>query len=219
MASDGMPGGDEWIDVTELFQNAAEEMDPEDVLLLEGFTLYDAMTAIEIGDSRMDTGVILPAQLERPTYNPTAPLLPSELCWLLDRSFAAEMQWHKGHTLSQTVYTFLPIYSLDAIHPETIPLTRERDPERPVPLVSVVLRAAVTALMKSVDVAWRKLAEGRVYDTEDWQAEKADVSLGEATPVGTVLARLDFAIAWLKGSAPNDLPWRVEILNRLCLRQ
>lgn len=110
----------------------------------------------------MDTGVILPAQLARPTYEPAAPLLPSELCWMLDRSFAAEMHWHTGHTLSQTVYTFLPLHDLDSIHPDTVPLSPY--PDRPAPLVTVVLRAAVTALMKSVDIAWRELARGRVYD-------------------------------------------------------
>lgn len=61
-----LPGGEDWIDVTQIFQNAADgtciryypwldadvgvcaEMDGEDVLLVDGFTLYDAMTALEV---------------------------------------------------------------------------------------------------------------------------------------------------------------------------
>ena len=115
----------------------------------------------------MDTGVRPASQLDSPSYDPQVPLLPSELCWLLDRSFAAEMQWHKGYTLIQTVFSFLPIHFLDAIHPDSVPYMVERDPERPMPLVTIVLKAAVTALMKSVDLAWKEMAKGKVYDVRN----------------------------------------------------
>jgi hypothetical protein len=83
-------------------------MDPEDLILLPDFSLYDAMTALEvclhlfaliydpdavlqIGDPRMDTGIALDEQ-RRPPFDPLKPLLPEELCYVLDRSLAAEVR-------------------------------------------------------------------------------------------------------------------------------
>lgn len=77
---------------------------------MENFTLQDAMSALEvrglslsalstsadndsfaqIGEPRLDTGLIVQEQL-RPPFNPLTPLLPEELCWILDRSLIYEV--------------------------------------------------------------------------------------------------------------------------------
>lgn len=74
------------------------------VLSVEGFELSDAMSALEVRsvscnpilpfrfcaqimDPRMDTGMTEPPL---PFY-PNKPLLPAEVCWILDRSFACEV--------------------------------------------------------------------------------------------------------------------------------
>ncbi|KZT54339.1 hypothetical protein CALCODRAFT_510818 [Calocera cornea HHB12733] len=93
-------------------------------------------------------------------------LLPDEVCWLLDQTFAAEMAWHQGITLTQTVFTIL--YGVEA-----------RDPGRPVQLINIVLAAGVLGMTKCVDLAWREFAKGCVYEHEDWQADKAGVVMME----------------------------------------
>lgn len=39
----------------------------------------------------MDSGVVLEEETKRPPFRPLTPLLPSELCYILDRTFACEV--------------------------------------------------------------------------------------------------------------------------------
>src|SRR5688572_23130815 len=43
-------------------------------------------------------------------------------------------------------------------------LSKQQDPIRPMGLITVVLRAAVQALLKCCDLTWRELAKGAIYD-------------------------------------------------------
>jgi hypothetical protein len=47
---------------------------------------------VQIGDPRMDSGLILDEDSERPQFNPLAPLLPEEVCYILDRAIACEVR-------------------------------------------------------------------------------------------------------------------------------
>ena len=121
-----VPSGD---DVTDLFAAAGQgtlalrrmirctltqclDMEPEEVILMDGFGLADAMSVFEvcrallgryaatyiytrqqIGEPRLDSGMSLEEQ-PRPPFNPLTPLLPEEICWILDRSFACEVNAH-----------------------------------------------------------------------------------------------------------------------------
>jgi hypothetical protein len=160
-----LPGGDKFHDVTALFEDAAEDMHPGALLLTDGFTLLDAMSSFEIGEPRFDSGLAL-LDKSKPTFNPLAPLTPEEVCWIIDRSFSCEMEWHSGYTLSQTIYSFLYVHSLKEIEPDLVPggsLPRS-DNLRPLELITVVLRAALLGLLKCCDLSWRELNKGNVYD-------------------------------------------------------
>ena len=76
------------------------------------------------------------------------------------------MAWHSGNTLSQTVFTLLYIHELADLNPDTLPddWPKHPDSQRPLELVTVVLRAAVFGLLKSCDLAWRELSQKHVYD-------------------------------------------------------
>ncbi|KIP07499.1 hypothetical protein PHLGIDRAFT_105599 [Phlebiopsis gigantea 11061_1 CR5-6] len=216
----GLPGGDTFEDVTEMLVQAAKDMSPEEVLLTSDLTLMDSMSAFEIGEPRMDSGMLLEGEEDRPAFDALTPLLPEELCWILDRSFACEMGWHAGNTLSQTVYTLLYVHSLQDINPDLLPphYYYANDPLRPIQLITLVLRPAVFALLKSCDFVWRELSGKRVYDVEDWHSEKCEVSLLEGVPVDMVLRKLDDAYTWLHNT---DIPqeWIDTIGDRLALRK
>ncbi|KAG2359731.1 Mak10 subunit, NatC N-terminal acetyltransferase-domain-containing protein [Suillus spraguei] len=173
-----LPGGDNFHDVTALFEDAAEDMHPGALVLTDGFTLMDAMSSFEIGEPRFDSGLAL-LDKSKPSFNPLAPLTPEEVCWIIDRSFSCEMEWHSGYTFSQTIYSFLY-------------------------LITVVLRAALLGLLKCCDLSWRELNKGNVYDAEDWQSEKCDVPLSEAIPVKHICKVVDEACRWLETSAKVD---------------
>ncbi|KAI0355145.1 Mak10-domain-containing protein [Trametes cingulata] len=212
-----MPGGDDFVDVTELFVAGARDMEPEEVLLMDGFTLMDAMSAFEIGEPRLDSGMILEEQ-RRPAFDPLTPLLPEEVCWILDRSFACEMEWHAGKTLSQSVFTLLFVHHLPDINPEYLAPEEDGDPTRPQWLITIVIRAAMLGLLKCCDLAWRELSKNRVHDVEDWQGEKCDVSLLEGVNAEVISRILDTACDWLRQS---DLPRDqvVALCDRLLLRK
>ncbi|KAM5529989.1 hypothetical protein V8D89_016345 [Ganoderma adspersum] len=57
-----VPGGDAFTEVTDLFVAGARDMEPEEVVLMDNFTLVDAMSAFEIGEPRLDSGMILDEQ-------------------------------------------------------------------------------------------------------------------------------------------------------------
>lgn len=134
----------------------------------------------------MDSGLVLDDEERRPQFNPLAPLLPEEVCYILDRVIACEvcpfvlfscpflrfrlmtykMEWHAGYTLPQTIYSCLYVHHLRDIDPEITP--RHDSPQqgspRPPELVTVVLNAAITGLLKCCDFAWRELNRGRLHD-------------------------------------------------------
>ncbi|GJE88083.1 Mak10 domain-containing protein [Phanerochaete sordida] len=216
----GLPGGDMFEDVTELFQTAAKEMNIEEVILTPGFTLMDSMSAFEIGEPRMDSGMLQEQDNARPPFESLSPLLPEELCWIIDRSFAGEMGWYAGNMLSQTVYTLLYVHTLQDINPDVLPpqYFHSEDSTRPMQLLTSVLRPAVFAMLKNCDIVWRELSKKRVHDMEDWQSEKCEVSLLEGVPVDFIVHKLDEAYIWLRDS---DLPqrWIDGLADRLALRK
>jgi hypothetical protein len=214
-----LPGGDDFVDVSDTFLEAAQDMELGDVILTEEFTLYDAMSALEIGDPRMDSGLILDDEVEQLAFSPLTPLLPEEVCYVLDRTIACEMEWHAGYTLPQTIYTCLYVHHLTDINPDLIPQEQpQRDPARPLELVTVVVRAAIMGFLKCCDLVWRELSKGRLHDTEDWHSEKFDVSLMEGMPVAAVLSQLEDAKNWIQFLLPESSPWRSALLDRISLR-
>lgn len=70
------------------------------------------LTWFQIGEPRMDTGMIVPEDNE-PEFDPTIPLLPEEVCWIIDRSFACEVIAYgelpcRHRTKSYFLYDFRP---------------------------------------------------------------------------------------------------------------
>jgi N-alpha-acetyltransferase 35, NatC auxiliary subunit len=188
----------------------------------------------------MDSGLILDEEARRPQFNPLAPLLPEEVCYILDRVIACEvrsstsgcsvmhsfddgkMEWHAGYTLPQTIFSCLYVHYLADIDPEVFRFQEppHQESARPLALVTVVLRAAITALLKCCDLSWRELNRGRLHDvcttlacvhpfivdirqTEDWHSEKFGVSLLESLPVASALSRLDDAKNCIRAILPG----------------
>lgn len=78
---------------------------------------------------------------------------------------ATQMEWHTGSTLSQTVHTLLYTHRLAEIDPDFLLQTPLNDgSEKPLGLVTIVLRAAVMAMLKCCDLSWRELSRGRLQD-------------------------------------------------------
>ena len=148
------------------------------------------------------------------------------------------MEWHNGNTLSQTVFTLLYTHHLGDIDPDLVMQDKVfEDPQRPIGLVTIVLRAAVLGLLKCCDFAWRELSQGKVHDvgsspsnrfshilmslltqTEDWQSEKCDISLMEGVPAEHAIWKLDEACTYLR-HAPISIQDRDALCDRILLRK
>lgn len=81
------------------------------------------------------------------------------------------MSWHGGLALSQTVYTLQYVHHLADISiprfkagPVTRSTHESKDSDRPMELVTLVLRAGVFGLLKCCDLVWRELAHDHLFD-------------------------------------------------------
>lgn len=225
-----LPGSEiEFRDVTGLFLEAAAELEPNNLLFMEDFTLQDSMSALEIGEPRLDSGLIVQEQL-KPPFNPFMPLLPEELCWILDRSLGYETEFHAGNFLAHTIHTLLYVHHLGDIDPDImLPIsflisqsassTPTFSNERPIEFITVVLRAAVQGLLKCCGLSWSELIKGGTFDTEDWQSDKCEISLLEGTPAPFIISKLDEAANWLGQSGSVSEFWKSALQARILLRK
>ncbi|KAJ3843014.1 Mak10 subunit, NatC N-terminal acetyltransferase-domain-containing protein [Lentinula raphanica] len=195
-------------------------MEPGSMITIDAFSLSDAMTAIEIGDPRLDTGMQLEV-IKQPDFDPLTPLLPEEICWIIDHSMAYETQWHASNPLAHTVFTLLYAHCLYDVDPDIIPSSSilNWDSSRPLELITIVIRAYTSALLKSCSLAWNELSKGTLPDNEDWHSDKSEVSLLEGWPVEAAVARLDSALKWLSKTTQVPPLWQEAIKIRLQFRR
>ncbi len=52
--------------------------------------MVERSLSLQIGEPRLDTGLV-PQEYLRPPFDPITPLLPEEVCWILDRAMAFEV--------------------------------------------------------------------------------------------------------------------------------
>ncbi|CAG7846743.1 SubName: Full=Uncharacterized protein {ECO:0000313/EMBL:CCA72810.1} [Serendipita indica DSM 11827] len=221
---DDEPGGSGFIDVAPVFLEAAADIGEESMISIENFTLHDAMMAIEIMDPRMDSGIERDAY-PRQRFDPYQALLPEEVCWIIDRMFAAETAWHTGHSLAQTVYTCLYVHELgvgrlwNGNRINTRILQIPQDPSRPLQLVTLVLRASVYGILKTCDLAWREMTRGHILEMEDFNGDKSERYLCETISASEIIGMLDAARTWLLSRQCTITTWRTELLARIDLRR
>ena len=149
----------EWNDITAQFTDAANQLRPGELVQEINFSLFDAMSAIELMDTKMD------AVLQWKTFSTYPKTLseaaergilkfdghtPEELVGIIDEVLACLATWLDGHTLAQTVFTSM--YLLDTPRIE-----------------NVYLRAFTQATIKSVEYMRTCICQGRVFSEDDQQ--------------------------------------------------
>ena len=150
----------DWLDITAQFKQAAAQLDHGELIHDIHFSLFDAMSAIELADPKMD-GMVQWRQF------PKYPLSLKEaiscgyvrvdghsnrmLIGVFDEILACIATWLEGHTLAQTIFTCL--YLLDTSIVENL-----------------FLRAYATATVKVVEFIRKAIFQGWVCGEEDQQA-------------------------------------------------
>lgn len=103
--------GDCWFDAQPVLQEIVEQLKHGQMLHSEHFSLFEAMSAVEIGDPKMDAGL---DTATAPTADDLvdqglAPLelSSSQLIATLDHLAAMQASWHTGNSIAQTVFVCL----------------------------------------------------------------------------------------------------------------
>ncbi|KAF7086636.1 hypothetical protein CFC21_089920 [Triticum aestivum] len=121
------PSGDQavWADVSPLIAAACADLQDGELVHGENFSLFAAMSALEIMDPKMDSGIERSGyySIDEAIEDGIAPV-PLSLdrthdiqltLDVIDHLFSCEATWHKGHTLAQTVFTCIYLMKMERI--------------------------------------------------------------------------------------------------------
>uniref|UniRef100_A0A4W4DW98 N-alpha-acetyltransferase 35, NatC auxiliary subunit n=1 Tax=Electrophorus electricus TaxID=8005 RepID=A0A4W4DW98_ELEEL len=144
----------DWVDITQDFKGACKELKLGELLHDKLFGLFEAMSAIEMMDPKMDAGMI-GNQVNRKVLNfeqavkdeaiRVKDLSLPELIGIVDTCFCCLITWLEGHSLAQTVFTCLYVHN-----PELI-----LDP---------ALKAFALGILKVCDIAREKVNKAAVFE-------------------------------------------------------
>ncbi|CAG8537610.1 13125_t:CDS:10 [Ambispora gerdemannii] len=193
-------------DITIFLDEVTREFQIGQLVHLESFGLYDAMSSIEIMDPKMDSGMILDSDLTKKPLILNARLTPRQVLGVIDRLFICEMTWHSGHSLSQTLYTCMYLHHVLELKTELFSNEREHEEtssDVPIEFVILVLKAYILGTAKCCNFVLEEMVKGNVYEEEDFATNKFALNLYEDFPESSAVNLLDDAENWLdqKGSS------------------
>ncbi|KAG2213758.1 hypothetical protein INT45_003660, partial [Circinella minor] len=214
-----------WKDITQFLDEATNDFQVGQLVHLQSFTLFDAMSAIEIMDPKMDTGMLLEEDKNNHkddmTFNVNRILEPRELLWIMDRLLSCEMAWISGHSLAQTIYTCTYFHHIQELVSEEC----EKSPEG---VIQNALKAYVLGTIKCCHHIWNEMSLCNVYEEEDFTTNLFGLSLYEQYTDSTVMNMIDTSLLEIRnlvdrGNTGEQTTHPVEdlapIYNRLFMRK
>uniref|UniRef100_A0A4W3GWC5 N-alpha-acetyltransferase 35, NatC auxiliary subunit n=1 Tax=Callorhinchus milii TaxID=7868 RepID=A0A4W3GWC5_CALMI len=143
-----------WVDITQEFKDCCKDLKLGELLHDKLFGLFEAMSAIEMMDPKMDAGMI-GNQVNRKVLNfeqavkdetiKIKGLTLPELIGIMDTCFCCLITWLEGHSLAQTVFTCLYVHNPDLIE----------DP---------AMKAFALGILKICDIAREKVNKAAVFE-------------------------------------------------------
>ncbi|KAI0518998.1 hypothetical protein KFK09_006437 [Dendrobium nobile] len=157
-----IPSGEQmvWADVSPLIAAACNDLHDGELIHGENFNLFAAMSALEIMDPKMDSGMERNGfhSIEEAIENGAAPIPLSldrtvdvQRCIdVMDHLLSCEATWHRGHSLAQTVFSCL--YLLRIERTSTHPL----------------LHSYCRIMRSTCDVVITAVSDARTHEEEDF---------------------------------------------------
>nr|XP_018260302.1 uncharacterized protein I303_07220 [Kwoniella dejecticola CBS 10117]OBR82460.1 hypothetical protein I303_07220 [Kwoniella dejecticola CBS 10117] len=179
--------------------------------------MLDAMNAIQMMDDKMDSSANFSATLmPSPLYNPQSRVSPQDVCWMMDTMMALEIEWYRGATLCQSVYTALLYHNPQHLAgPSRYPHDNELSG-----LIQLVLRSFTLLYCKAIDLAYAELAKGHVRDGEDCWLDHYGVPVRMNDAIEDVVGLADDALEWLETGEHNIAhPWGEQLIQRMICRR
>ncbi|KAI9245695.1 Mak10 subunit, NatC N-terminal acetyltransferase-domain-containing protein [Phascolomyces articulosus] len=183
-----------WKDITKFLDDATDDFQVGQLIHLQSFTLFDAMSAIEIMDPKMDTGMLIEEDdndKAAQSFNVSRTLEPRELLWIMDRLLSCEMAWVSGHSLAQTVYTCTYFHYIRELASEQC----EKTPEG---AIQNALKAYVLGCVKCCQHIFNEMSVCNVYEEEDFTTNLFGLSLYEQYTDSMVMNMIDTALLELR---------------------
>ncbi|XP_026732109.1 N-alpha-acetyltransferase 35, NatC auxiliary subunit isoform X2 [Trichoplusia ni] len=148
-----------WVDITSDFFKHIQDLQLGE-LLHDGhlFGLFEAMSAIEMMDPKMDAGMLCNRGNPKPLNFQQAvaagklkidDLEPAEMIGIMDATMACIVSWLEGHSLAQTVFTNLYLHQPHSIN-------------------NKVLKAYCIAIYKLLDCIRDCINKAQVFEEEDF---------------------------------------------------
>jgi len=145
-----------WKEVTQPFLEACKDLTLGELLHDQMFGLFDAMSAIEMMDPKMDSGMSTntnPLTFDEAVDKGIIPIenmKVADVIGILDESLCALVAWLEGHSLVQTVFTNLYSHNPDKIQ-------------------NASLQSGIYCLLKLVGIIKNLISRAGVYEEEDHQ--------------------------------------------------
>ncbi|KAL8598019.1 hypothetical protein ACOMHN_011444 [Nucella lapillus] len=148
-----------WVNITQDFREAAAQLELGELMHDSSFGLFEAMSAIEMMDPKMDAGMMC-NQIQRKVYNlqqaieaglvKVDSLSPAETIGIMDATLATLVTWLEGHSLAQTVFTNLYLHD-------------------PYIIEDRCLKAFSIVMLKIVDIIRERVNRAGCFEEEDFQ--------------------------------------------------
>ena len=152
-----------WQDSTSQFLEACDQLELGELLHDEMFGLFEAMSAIEMMDPKMDAGMLCNRASSAPvTWQQSVDsghvcleglagdLDPGHVSRIIDQSLSCLVTWLEGHSLAQTVMTNFYLHNVDKIQ-------------------CAVMRSVSVVSLKLVEIIKDIIGKAGVFEEEDFQ--------------------------------------------------
>lgn len=200
----------EYKDITEELLSLAKQLDVSELAKSPAFQLLDGVSALEIGNDRMDTGLLykpLETSLKQlPQIDGAESVLR-----LMDLCLGVEQAWQNGASLIQSVFSCAYVESILAGHNAGAPLGHIEFREW-----RHVFNVWAVAMLKNIGQSLDIMMHGGVIEEEDIVFQTFQMNLFTTTGAREIESLLDSAIEWV-GAQKNELS--DGIIDRLKLRK
>lgn len=210
-------------DITAIFAQQTSSLQPGQLVKDEFFTLFEAVGALEIMDSKMDSGFIPEGDSFDADFDVSASLGAVQVLWVMDQLMCLEIEWLEGYPLSQTVFTCLFVDRLLDPGNEGTNF-REGDDGGSMDgvddvLTHRILKAYCVAVIKCVDTSMQAVQAQTYYEEEDFVTHLFGRELLPKTTVEDALALLEEAKYYLEDATSLSADLRGALEERLVFRE
>ncbi|OBA20017.1 hypothetical protein METBIDRAFT_211425 [Metschnikowia bicuspidata var. bicuspidata NRRL YB-4993] len=198
-----------YVDVTTEFFDAVKQMEPGKVNVISSFDMLEGARALEMGNPRLDTGLLELSQEEIRFDASGGQTLPTVVS-IMNKLFILYMSWLSGLSLLVTVLSCR--YMLDFLqsfrtngqlqkarftNPRLHPADYEPASNTNSQLVNIVLRAFVIGLCKTIGFSLN-VAKNVLYDEEDIVTRSMNVDFLSLVSLRIASAEIEEAEIWLQ---------------------